>query len=245
MDINLIYGSYSHESGECAVQWSADPIVKNGTRTGVMYTIDIRGRLHGDTQAALSAAIMAMERAYAEDNRDIGLVYSDGTRTAHYLSARSCRGGVRVVRGPSYPVGDGGQYSTYRDYTITVEAEVSVDEDESGILEWAETVTEIGGGRQYGFLETLNGEPQEQILKQQTVYRATQVGEAVGAKSYPPPPPPIWASRFCHDKSSVARTSPRKVGTLKGEEYTEYRTSWNYVFESATPLQGYPTPWPS
>ncbi|OHB81789.1 MAG: hypothetical protein A2W31_06590 [Planctomycetes bacterium RBG_16_64_10] len=244
MDIHLIYGSHAHDSGECAVQWSADPIITNGTRTGVKYIVDVRGRLHGDTQAALTTAIAALESAYDQDNKDIGLLFSDGTRTAHYLSARSCRGGTRVTR-LSYPLGDGGQYSTYRDYQITVEAEVAAEDDESGILEWSETVTQIGGGRQYGFLETLNGAPQEQILKQQTVYRATQQGEAVGAKKYPPPAPPIWASRFCNDRSQVSHTSPRKVGTLKGEEYTEYRTSWSYVFESAEPLSGLPTPWPS
>src|SRR5262249_51742549 len=45
------------------------------------------------------------------------------------LISAVCQGGTRVVRGPSFPQGFGGEYSTYRTYSLAVEGDVPLRDD--------------------------------------------------------------------------------------------------------------------
>jgi hypothetical protein len=37
---------------------------------------------------------------------------------------------------------------------------------------------------------------------------------------------------------------PKRMGESSSATFTEYRVTWSYQFESATPLVGLPTSWP-
>ena len=64
-----------------------------------------------------------------------------------------------------------------------------------GLVSWTESLALTGGGPQFGYLLTLNGPPQKQLLRQQTTFKATQQGEAVGLTDYPPCSRSLMAGR--------------------------------------------------
>lgn len=234
----LQYGSYQHAANECAVVISREGLFsEDGIPLGFRERWEIQGRLQAANQPGITAAITALENAYAVDGRDIGLYLDDGTATAHHLTSNATAGGTRVVMPPSFPEGKGAEYSTFRNYALAVEG-ILVDTTHP-ILSWVESLNFTGGGPQFGFLETLNGAPQKQLLKQATTYKATQQGQAVGHGSYPFVPAPIWpAAEHVHLREIVYQTPVRKGPS--GLQ-TEFPVRWSYTFESELPLVGGPT----
>ncbi len=143
---------------------------------------------------------------------------------------------------PVFPKGKGAEYSTFRNYTIVLEAE-RLDAGAT-VVGWHEVLSFQGGGALVAFLEPINGQPQKQLLKQATTYRASQSGEAVGRTSYPAPAVPMWPGS---ELARPARDSLRAAaarGPPGSPFYTQFKVSWNYRFEDAGPLVGLPTAWP-
>lgn len=234
----LKYGSYQHAANECAVVISREGLFsRDRIPLGFRERWDIQGRLQATSQGAITALIAGLQAAYGRCGQDIGLYFDDGTATAHHLASAATAGGTRVVTPPSFPEGKGAEYSTFRNYAVAVEGEV-VDTSHP-LLSWIESLNFTGGGPEFGFLETINGSPQKQLLKQATTYRATQQGEAVGHGSYPFVPAPIWpAAEHVHLREVSYQTPVRKG--LSGLT-TEFPVRWSYTFESELPLIGGPT----
>jgi hypothetical protein len=151
-------------------------------------------------------------------------------------------GGVKVTRPLCYPVGAGAEYSTFRNYELTVEG--FVPNLVAGVIEWHETVRWSGGGSDYVFLQTLTGPPQKQLRFEQTTYKAVQSGHAVGNLSYVSPPGPLWPYALQPQACSVTQASPDRMGPLN-IPYRNYRTDWTYSFEDTAPLFGTPNFWSS
>lgn len=233
----LRYGPYTHAKNEPAVQIGKAALFSpRGYRQAVRETWRIVGVLHAADQPALTAAIAALRAAYNVNGLDLGLYLDDGTTpTDHFLSSAASLGGTRVSR-LEFPTGSGAEYSTFRSYAITVEADFP--DTSNNLLEFSETLSFEGtGGPRVVFLETLEGVPQQQIARQRTTYRARQEGRAVGQVSYPPVAAPIWPAAELADQRRLALRAPqRAAGNL-----TRFVAEWTYVFESATPLVGGPT----
>ncbi len=193
-------------------------------------------------QSALSAAIDALTAAYALQAQDVGFYFDNGAPTSHTIRSADTNGGVRVVAPPSFPEGKGAEYSTFRTYTIGLEAERL--EPDATLLSWTETLQLKGGGPQFTFLEPINGIAQKQLLKQATTFRATQSGQAVGYLSYPAPAAPIWPEAEHLEQREIRLELPRRMGPPGDPTYTEYKISWSYSFQDAYPLVAVPTPWP-
>ena len=234
----LKYGSYQHAANECAVVISREGIFSaDGVPMGYRERWDIQGRLQADSQAAVTAAIGALQSAYAAHGQDLGLYLDNGAITSHHLASAATAGGTQVVVPPSFPEGKGAEYSTFRNYAVAVEG-VVVDTAHP-ILSWVEALNFTGGGPEFGFLETLNGVPQKQLLKQATTFKATQQGQAVGHGSYPFIPAPLWPNaEHVHLRDIYYQTPVRKG--LSGL-VTEFPVRWSYAFESELPLVGSPT----
>ena len=246
----LQYGSYVHDQGECAITIARTSRIENGIVLGYTERWNVQGRLQitptGDAaadQAQLSARITAMQLAYAQQGLNLGLYFDDGTPSVHYLQSARTAGGTRVAKPPEFPLGTGAEYSTFRNFALAVEAEFL--DSSIGLVSWTESLSFFGGGPQFGFLLTLNGPPQKQLLRQQTTYRATQQGEAVGLTAYPVAPGPLWPADEHSDQRHVAQTLPQRTGSGPNAVYYDFKTRWSYVFESAAPLVGVPTGWPS
>lgn len=234
MGLVLQYGSYAHAEGEASLTISKRVVEgETGLRTATIQTWTIEGWLHGDDKAEVTAAIHAMESAYSVNGYDLGLYEPNGTATAHVMISAAARGGVRILN-LDYPDGQGAEYTTYRKYRITAEAEFPT--GQKGIKSFTETLTLSGGGPRFLFLQTLSGLPQKQLVAQSTPYRATQQGSAKSDDDYPNIPPPIFPQHEHIDRRNLSRQSPKwRMGSK-----SDYVSTWAYEFESATPLVGNP-----
>ena len=233
----LRYGSYTHAQNEPAVQIGKQAVFsRRGYRRAVRETWRIVGVLHAADQPGLTSAIAALRSAYNVNGLNLGLYLDDGlTLTDHSLNSALALGGTRVTA-LDFPSGSGAEYSTFRSYSISVEAEFP--DTSLNLLDFSETLAFEGtGGPRLVFLDTLEGLPQQQIARQCTTYRARQEGRATGLTSYPPVAPPIWPAAELQDQRRLTLRAPRRtVNNL-----TEFVAEWTYVFESISPLAGLPT----
>lgn len=250
MMIRLKYGTYEHNLGEASVSITRQSLL---TDSGVPYswltTWDIRGTLKGTSQADVGTKINALVNAYATLGGDAKLVFDNGSDTVHVIDASNTIGGIRLVRPPAFPVGDGAEYSLYRNYSVTLEAEEEISYaggafGASDIIQWQETV-EISGdnGPRKAVIEVLNGLPQEQVLTSHSAVYAVQRGSAVGRASYPNPASPLWPAAEQGGERRIVRTSPEAKGpfVIGLRSYRMFRIEWSYSFLAATPLAALPT----
>jgi len=231
----FVYGNYAHDDGEVELRIQKRPVFNaRGFRHGIVETWNIKGVLQADTQAELGAKINALVDAYKHDDKSAGLHLAEGAgSTSHQLPTGTAEGGVRVVAGPSFPVGSGPQYAAGaagRDYTIRLQA--FYPELLTNLLSYQETISAKGsGGPRFVVLEVLNGPPVKQQVASKTPVSLTQIGNAVGHLSYPVPPPPIWAVSLEHEElRSIVKRSKRR----SRNDFYEYPISWQYTFESPT-----------
>src|SRR5690349_17731790 len=100
------YGSHLHEAAEASINITRTPQLNDaGVPCAYTERWDIRGDLRPSTvtQAAISAAIIALENAYSVNGRDLSLLHDDGTVSAHRMISSRSIGGVRIVGRPSFP----------------------------------------------------------------------------------------------------------------------------------------------
>lgn len=239
----LKYGNYQHADNEVSVVISKQGLfTQAGIARGVRERWDIQGRLQAADQAGVSAAIDALAAAYAVQAQDIGFYFDNGQPSSHRIASAATNGGVRVVVPPSFPEGKGAEYSTFRTYSLAVEAELV--DPQATLLNWMEMLSFKGGGPQFAFLEPMAGVPQKQLLKQFTTFHATQSGSAVGHLGYPAPAAPLWPQEEHVDRRDIRYELPKRAGPPGSPTYTEFKVSWSYDFEDTGPLVGLPTAWP-
>lgn len=236
-ELYLQYGSYSHPLSEAAVSIRR---VGEFNDAGVAYANreqwTIQGRLHGDSQSAITTAIRNLEVAYNYQNRDIFLKFDGGTKTAHGIRLKDTIDGIRVSAAPTYPTGYGAEYANYRTYTITVEALVRTNQGGSEIVYFDETISTSGGRPRQVIVETLNTLPVIQQVANATAYIVSQAGRAVGLDAWPPPAPyVIFGGAVVLLNNRVTRRSPRETVTGGATYKNFFETTWSY--QMATPMQ--------
>lgn len=236
------YGGYRHSDGEVNLSLTkrTNPNAR-GFSAYTTWTMQLEGTLIGvgetseDLQADIRAQIYALENAYALDGFDAGLYHDDGSPTPHFLDSSSSLGGVRVAEIEFDKDNGDGQYATGRSYRITLQADFP--NPFVTLQQWNETLRIVGtGGPRFVHLETMRGTPQRQLVNQRTIVRATQSGTAVGLRTYPLPPPPIFPAAELADKREFSRGSPRNFHGA----FIDWPIQWTYQFESAGPLNGTP-----
>ena len=234
MSIYFRYGTYSHQAGECRVSIArtatkgqdGETIIGHTTR----YTID--GVMHGSSASDFNAKLRALESAYSYDGKDFGLIDEAIGATAHFVRASEAE--VRVVEGPSYPEGGGGEYATGRTYQIVIEAKTG--RTIQGSYDFQESVTISGGGPRIVWLETLNGPPQQQMTALRTVCTITQEGQATSGTTWPPPSPPLFPGALV-EMPTISRSSPQRLDTGRSTSFT---TRWQYQFVLPSRADAYP-----
>ena len=240
----LKYGAYRHADNEVSVAISKEGLfTQAGIARGTRERWTVAGRLQATDQASLTTAINTLAAAYSIQGQDLALYRDNDQPTSHAITSAATNGGVRVVVPPSFPEGKGAEYSTFRNYTIVLAAELL--DASTTILNWQETLTFRGGGPQFAYLEPITGLPQKQLLKQATTYRALQSGEAVGQLGYPVPASPLWPNAEHTGQRQVRYELPRRMGPPGSPTYTQFKVTWSYNFEDAGPLVGLPTAWPT
>lgn len=237
----LGYGNYRHANGEVAIVIDKANVLN---AAGIALSQEVRWNLQGmlvnqsGNPTTLAGMIRNLENAYSVPNQDLVLFQPDGsTVSSHFLYAGSTLGGVRITKPVSYPQGTGPQGVTYRTYSIEIAALLPLGA-ETGLSEFHEEIQSSGGGPARGLLEPLMGLPVEQLRKQNTIYRATQQGRAVGFGAYPTIPGPMWPQALI-TSPNITMGSPQRVGN----SYINWPISWIYQYESANQLSGAPNIW--
>lgn len=238
--MQFVAGSFSHDANFVNVRHNIRPNRNaRGFTWSVTETLELSGVLIPSTvsQANIASAITSLEAAYKFGTSigDAGLNLDSGAASPHYLSASNAIGGVRVEYLDFPPDNNTGEFATGRQFSIVLSAIYSA--SNVAYQQFEETITVQGtGGAQKAVITTLQGPPKEQILAQRTPVFATQTGRAVGVKTYPPYPSPLWPRNEELDKRQQAKGSPRN----EGGTFVDWPISWSYQFISAGPLGGTP-----
>jgi hypothetical protein len=239
----LKYGNYTHEIGECAIVIQKESVLNaDNNKVGWRETWQISGMLRGTDTSDLTTKLRALETAYGVNGRDLILVNDNGTETAHKLISNRSRSGVMISR-LDYPVGEGAEYTTFRNYQIIAECDISILEvvdmvggrgrgGGGGItLSYVEAITTRGtGGPRVVVIETMGGPVVKQIVSKETAQFKTQSGSATGMYGYPAVPPPIDPANEIADRRVIQQELP--TTTSQNGKESIYKISWSYEFVS-------------
>ncbi len=230
------YRSYTHDDNEVALSISSTPLYGDtGYRYGLHKVWRLSGVLQADTQAELTGKIRQLEQAYSVDGGDLTFRLADGTVTAHSLLNKHTMGGVRVTSGPTFSRGEGAEYSTFRSYEITLEADVLAAGRQ--ILSWQEEVRATGsGGPMTKYIPVLRGPWVRQITSETSLVTLVQSGSAVGLQSYPVPPGPLFPIHEEISRRIYSERTPR----LRGGTLWEFPINWSYTMEAPVPFFAHP-----
>lgn len=238
----LTYGDHIHDDNECNVAISRQGLVADD---GVVFAYterwQVTGILHGDTSGDLLAAMKALEAAYVIQGKDIKLLR--GSIPMHSLIDIDSLSGTRVTTLPQFTDNSNGELTTYRSYSLVVEADYALSQmnytladganpknDNSDIvmLKFEESIDSTGtGGSRFGFLPTLKGFYQKQQLSEKSLIEVTQSGMAVGLGKRPLPADPLWPLDEHLERRIIRIPQPRKRGGYQ----IEYPIHWSYTFE--------------
>lgn len=210
-------------------------------KLNIRVEVEDTGNAQAD-QAALTAKLQAIQDAFAVPFKDLIVYDNFGQQTVHKLINSQTLGGVKPLTRLEYPVGMGAEYSTFRNCTITIGADVQQSglTGNNSVIDWTESLTYIGtGGPRRVWQEFIEELPENQIVAQRTTIKAIQEGAAVGFGDYIPFPAAIFPIEVEHEDQRVyRRMTPRMVG---GGANREYPSMWTYVFEFSNPIFGNPT----
>lgn len=227
----LRYGDYIHQVGEAAIVISKTSVLDEfGIKVGYKESWQIAGRLDGTDANDLTTKIAALETAYGVNGKDLRLLNSNGTETAHKLINADSLTGVQIET-LNYPIGEGAEYTTFRNYTITATADYSIMSGggSNGTIAFSQVISIRGtGGPRKVVLETRNGPCVVQYVSQRTPIYITQSGSAVGYLAYPQPPNPIEPQWEDVERRDIRYEAPAVKST--GGRESEWRVSWTYSF---------------
>ncbi len=237
------YGSHQHQPGEIQLSISKETLFTDAdTPYATRERWDMSGMLVGDDQSDINSQVSSLLNAYSQDSQDLTLKLTEGGDSHLRLRSRDCIGGTRVIAPPSFPDNSDAAYVTFLPYTVAVEGIVALANPATALLSFSETIVRSGGGPRFGLIEPLIGRPIKQLLKRNTIFRAVQRGTATGLYQRPVPPLPLWPDAL-KQAPEITLDSPRVRGAGASLTYTHFTISWQYEFESATPLLGSPHAW--
>lgn len=215
---------------------------QRGQKTRETHRYDCTLRLKNPATVIADSNLWASVVRGADGSTDnITLLDNGGTSISHMtLSTASSLGGIRVIKGPDFPKGNGVELATIRTMTFTLE--VILTTNLSGIVSMIETLAQRGnGGPIRRPTRYLNAIPDRQQVAFASEVYYTQRGRAINRDTWLAAPAPIWGvANLENEKISFGETSPQvAIGTYR----ENYPTFWNYtfLFEQPSPANLHPS----
>lgn len=237
----VLSNGYRHDDNEVGLRSIQRRAVytPRGEKATLTITWNMDGYLHGSSVTDLGLKIRAMELAYTNDGFEAVLLDNNGRNSAHKLGDGLSRAGCRVVGGVNWGWESGAEYTTFRSYSIQLEADY--DSPFVDLFDFNESITRVGTcGPKKIWKPALNAKPQLQYTWASTTQRVIQRGRVVGLYRYIAPPPPYWPAAEHLDQREQTEHSPRHYGPYGRPAWREYAVDYQYVFESDVPLLGSP-----
>jgi len=231
--IRYVYGDYTHEPGEVVdMKWEELP---NHTRRGWRDTVLKRCTLYIQLQACdwgtLKNKIDAMNEAYSVNERLFVILDENGQATRHVLDPNN----ENSIRGPrvcavELPTNQMEQMVIQRDYVITLEQLYEACENE--IIEYQESISNIGGSQAWRSQRVINGVPRRYTIWDDSNVTIIQEGHSVGFHGWyvdgAVPTPMILDPTYEHrDKRVIRPVSPLHYGY----SWLYHALEWHFEFE--------------
>lgn len=195
--------------------------------------------LVGTSPTDIDSKIALVNTAFNLNGQDFRLTMPNGTTNSQHVMLNSGSiTGTMIRKMPSVSTFQGAGGVTNLRFTWEVEAEYPLANSLFLLRSFEETLSFEGGGEQQGYLLPLYGNPVLQTLRQRDSYRVTQAGTAVGLYARPQIPPPLFAGNLMRAPRTTKK-SPRR----RGAGYEDYSVTWEYFFESPSPIDAEPTQW--
>lgn len=240
--MQLKVGTYAFDANSLKFSTQSRKVWNEGGQLyAIRKSISVDGYLVANGQAAISAAIVALENALAIPYQDIVFYHDDATVSATALVSSSSVSGVQITNGPNFPDSVGVEFVNQRRFNFSAEAEYPAANSNNLLLSFREKLTFSGGGPIYVHKMAINGPSQKQLVYPFSIFKATQEGMATGYRHYPVAPDPIWPSALMTSPNQSLE-SPRRRGKVQAG-YDSYPTAWSYNFESTIQLVGFPSLW--
>lgn len=224
----LSYGGYSHQLDEAAVTITKDQRFDDKNQpVAVVERWVIDGKVFGNDPGEVTSKLRALEAAYGTHNQNVTLTTDEHGVSAHKIVAADTASGVKVLN-LSYPTGNGAEYTTYRTYNITLEAEYDISGLVNPILNYEQVISITGtGGPRFVVRETRFGRPVRQMVSRSTPITVTQSGTCTAYSAYPYPSSPVYPDYEHLERRQIDRMAPKNAGKSEKREYT---ISWSYSF---------------
>lgn len=228
------YGDFQFASGEATI--SSVDISTNLSPRGFMVSRTLRMDIEGEVcitsgnNSEITARLLAIETAFSEHGRDLGLYHSNGDPTVHILESNHVNNltGNQVLD-TRYPGAYGGEYVDGRMFSIVVGCEMRA--DETPLLHYHDSVRQFGNG---GPDVRWSVHPRFRRWVADEVAPATKVmyehtGQAETLGAWFEPPPPYFTSPLFLKSASVltGREHPKR----RPQGYLGRITTWRYVYE--------------
>jgi len=234
------HGGYDFPAGSVGVLSDSKIRIRSPRNHAYLMrrTMVLEGELKGTSQADIRQKLEYMSQFFQIDGNNSGLYHDDGSPSVHLLTNVGSLSGVRLLQAPSFNRSDPAEYTTYRSFTFTVQADYPILFADT-IFDWSETVRYRGNcGPRKQQIELDTGAPDEQIVSQQTVQYIIQSGRAVGTIGYPDPPDPLYSELLQDPDEGKGFDDP----IPQGSGFTLYPRRWQYIMASNIPRDGRPVP---
>ncbi len=173
--------------------------------------------------------------------QNVTFAQDSGTISSEQLPTQLAITGNRILR-VAFPRTTGPEYATERYFEIDLEAYLPIINLGLVALEFKERLQFGGGYPLYVHKLAVNGlPPQKQLVYRYTPYTCTQSGVIVGYKTYISPPPQKFPTALMHSPTASASSPTRRGPGIAA--YTSFEQTYEYYFESATPLVAAPAVW--
>lgn len=237
--MQLQIGNYFFVANACDIRGSIDTVKNRGGQPlSTRQRLDVVGYLQTAGQADCTAQMNTLYTALTTPYLDIVLNQDSGAQSATRLLNAGSISGVIVTRGPNFPANTGGEYTNYRKFEFSAEAEYPLPGTVALLMSFTERLVFGGGGPLRTIMLGVNGINQVQTIYPATPYTLLQVGEAVGYRLYPTPPPPRYPDALMESPNTVDTTPDRM-----GKGYQGYKISWEYKMKSLKPMPALPNLW--
>jgi hypothetical protein len=231
--IRYHYGTFTHEAGEVVdMKWEELPNhTRRGWRDTVLKRVTLMVQLQACDWATLSGKIDALSEAYSVNEKRFWISDENGADTRHVLDPAD----VNSIRGPrvtcfELPTNQMEQLVCQRDFVITIEMLYEACENE--IIEYQESISNIGGSQAWRSQRIINGVPRRYTIWDNSNVTIIQEGHSIGFHGWyvdgAVPTPFITDPTYEHrDKRVIRPTSPLHYGY----SWLYYALEWRFEFE--------------